>query len=182
MSVRFGILSTAKINEQVLAGARDSELVEVAAVASDQARAEEYAREHGIARAYGGYEKLLADPELDAVCISLPNSLHVWLLLRQWLQALGRRGGGRLRRRPPARRERGASGPTTPGTSGTSCSSFAAATVSRRSPWSRSTPIGWSWRISPTRSGARIDALYRAAETGEALSSSTGRSAMIGGD
>ena len=78
MSVRFGILSTARINEKVLAGARESELVEVAAVASrDQARAGEYAREHGIARAYGGYEELLADPELDAVYISLPNSLHV---------------------------------------------------------------------------------------------------------
>ena len=78
MSVRFGILSTARINEKVLSGARESELVEVAAVASrDQARAEEYAREHGIARAYGGYEELLADPELDAVYISLPNSLHV---------------------------------------------------------------------------------------------------------
>ena len=78
MSVRFGILSTARINELVLAGARDSELVEVAAVASrDQARADEYAREHGIPRAHGSYEELLADPELDAVYISLPNSLHV---------------------------------------------------------------------------------------------------------
>jgi xylose dehydrogenase (NAD/NADP) len=78
MSVRFGILSTARINELVLAGERESELVEVAAVASrDQARAEEYAREHGIARAYAGYEELLADPDLDAVYISLPNSLHV---------------------------------------------------------------------------------------------------------
>ena len=78
MSVRFGILSTAKINGSVMAGARESELVEVAAVASrDQVRAEEYAREHGIARAYGSYESLLADPDLDAVYISLPNSLHV---------------------------------------------------------------------------------------------------------
>ena len=78
MSVRFGILSTAKINEKVLAGARESELVEVEAVASrDQARAEEYAREHGIPGAHGSYEELLADPELDAVYISLPNSLHV---------------------------------------------------------------------------------------------------------
>ena len=78
MSVRFGILSTARINELVLAGARESELVEVTAVASrDQARADEYAREHGIPRAHGSYEQLLADPELDAVYISLPNSLHV---------------------------------------------------------------------------------------------------------
>ena len=78
MSVRFGILSTAKINEKVLAGARESELVEVEAVASrDQARAEEYAREHGIPGAHGSYEELLADPKLDAVYISLPNSLHV---------------------------------------------------------------------------------------------------------
>ncbi len=78
MSVRFGIISTAKINGSVLAGARESELVEVTAVASrDQARAEEYAREHGIPRAHGSYEALVADPELDAIYISLPNSLHV---------------------------------------------------------------------------------------------------------
>ena len=78
MSVRFGILSTARINEQVMAGARESELVEVAAIGSrDQARAEEYAREHGIPRAQGSYEELLTDPELDAIYISLPNSLHV---------------------------------------------------------------------------------------------------------
>jgi predicted dehydrogenase len=49
----------------------------VAAVASrDQARAEAYAREHGIATAYGSYEALLADPSIDAVYISLPNGLH----------------------------------------------------------------------------------------------------------
>jgi xylose dehydrogenase (NAD/NADP) len=78
VSVRFGILSTAKINGLVLAGAAESELVEVAAVASrDVARAEDYAREQGIPRAYGSYDELLADPDLDAVYISLPNSLHV---------------------------------------------------------------------------------------------------------
>jgi D-xylose 1-dehydrogenase (NADP+, D-xylono-1,5-lactone-forming) len=78
MSVRLGILSTARINRLVLAGARDAEGVDVAAVASrDRARAEAYAREHAIPRAYGSYEELLADPDLDAVYISLPNSLHV---------------------------------------------------------------------------------------------------------
>ena len=51
--------------------------VEIAAVASrDASRAQAYAREHGIARAHGSYEELLADDELDAVYISLPNGMH----------------------------------------------------------------------------------------------------------
>ncbi len=74
----WGIISTAHINRLVLAGARESDQVEVVAVASrEQSRAEAYAREHGIERAYGSYEALLADPGIDAVYISLPNSLHV---------------------------------------------------------------------------------------------------------
>ncbi len=78
MTLRLGILSTARINRLVLAGARDSDRVEVTAVASrDLARAEAYAREQGIERAYGSYEELLADPELDAVYNPLPNSMHV---------------------------------------------------------------------------------------------------------
>jgi xylose dehydrogenase (NAD/NADP) len=43
----------------------------------DGAKADAYAREHGIERAHGSYEALLADPDIDAVYISLPNSLHV---------------------------------------------------------------------------------------------------------
>jgi D-xylose 1-dehydrogenase (NADP+, D-xylono-1,5-lactone-forming) len=80
--IRWGLLSTARINRRVLKGARQSEEVEVVAVASrDQGRAEAYAREHGIPRAHGSYEGLLADPDVDAVYISLPNSLHVqWTL------------------------------------------------------------------------------------------------------
>jgi predicted dehydrogenase len=76
--VRLGLLSTANINRLVLAGARASDEVEVVAVASrDAARAEEYAREHGIGRAHGSYEALLADNEVDGIYISLPNSMHV---------------------------------------------------------------------------------------------------------
>ena len=76
--VRLGILSTAEINEAVLEGARESERVDIHAVASrDSARAEAYAAAHGIERAYGSYDALLADPELDAVYISPPNSLHM---------------------------------------------------------------------------------------------------------
>ena len=76
--LRLGLLSTARINRRILAPARESELVEVAAVASrDRSRAEAYAREHGIGRSHGSYEELLADPEVDAVYIALPNALHV---------------------------------------------------------------------------------------------------------
>ena len=83
MGVAWGILSTARINRLVLAGARQSDGVDVVAVGSrDRARAEAFAREHGIDRAHGSYEELLADPEVDAVYISLPNSLHVEWTLR----------------------------------------------------------------------------------------------------
>jgi predicted dehydrogenase len=78
MTVNWGFLSTARINRLVLAGARESERVDVVAVASrDRERAEAYARENQIERAYASYEALLADPEVEAVYISLPNSLHV---------------------------------------------------------------------------------------------------------
>jgi D-xylose 1-dehydrogenase (NADP+, D-xylono-1,5-lactone-forming) len=77
-SLRLGILSTARINRRILPSARESELVEVAAVASrDAARGTAYAEQNGIPRAHEGYEPLLTDPEVDAVYIPLPNSLHV---------------------------------------------------------------------------------------------------------
>jgi D-xylose 1-dehydrogenase (NADP+, D-xylono-1,5-lactone-forming) len=77
-NVNWGILSTAKINDKWLAGARQAAGATVVAVASrDGARAERYAHEHGIPRAHGDYQALLDDPEVDAVYIPLPNSLHV---------------------------------------------------------------------------------------------------------
>ena len=81
-AVRWGILSTAKINGALLRGAAAAEGVEVVAVASrDAARAEAYAAEHGIPRPHDSYEALLADPEVEAVYVPLPNSLHVpWSL------------------------------------------------------------------------------------------------------
>jgi xylose dehydrogenase (NAD/NADP) len=76
--VRFGFLSTANINAKLLAAAAQSDRVDVAAVASRTAeRAEAFAREHGIERAYGSYAALLEDPDVEAVYISLPNSMHV---------------------------------------------------------------------------------------------------------
>jgi predicted dehydrogenase len=83
VTVRWGFLSTARINRLVLAGARASGRAEVVAVASRElGRAEAYAREHGIERAHGSYEALLADPDVEAVYISLPNGLHVEWTLR----------------------------------------------------------------------------------------------------
>ena len=75
--VRFGILSTAHINRLLIPGAHASDKVELIAVASrEQSKADAYAREWGIERAYGSYEALLEDPDVDAVYISLPNTMH----------------------------------------------------------------------------------------------------------
>jgi D-xylose 1-dehydrogenase (NADP+, D-xylono-1,5-lactone-forming) len=75
--VRWGILSTADINRLVIPPAQASPEVDLLAVASrDQARADAYAREWEIPRSYGSYEELLADDEIEAVYISLPNHLH----------------------------------------------------------------------------------------------------------
>jgi xylose dehydrogenase (NAD/NADP) len=75
--VKLGILSTAHINRLVIPGAHASDKVDLIAVASrDQARADAYAREWEIERAYGSYDTLLEDPDVDAVYISLPNSMH----------------------------------------------------------------------------------------------------------
>ena len=76
-AVKWGILSTADINQKLIPGAHASPKVELVAVASrDQARADEYAASFEIPRAYGSYEALLADPEIEAVYIPLPNTLH----------------------------------------------------------------------------------------------------------
>jgi xylose dehydrogenase (NAD/NADP) len=76
--VRWGLLSTARINKAILDAAGQGERAEVVAVASrDQERAGAYAREHGIARAHGSYDGMLEDDDVEVVYVSLPNSLHV---------------------------------------------------------------------------------------------------------
>ena len=81
--LRIGLLSTARIGRAIVDGARRSSgAAEVVAVASrDRARAEAFGRDHGIERALGSYEELLADPGVDAVYVALPPSLHV-----EWAQ------------------------------------------------------------------------------------------------
>jgi predicted dehydrogenase len=77
--VKWGILSTAKIGTgKVIPGMQRGELCDIVAISSrDQARAQEAARALGIPRAYGSYEAMLADPEIQAVYNPLPNHLHV---------------------------------------------------------------------------------------------------------
>jgi predicted dehydrogenase len=77
LAVKWGIISTADINRVVIPPAKESPKVDLVAVASrDQARADAYAQEWGIPKAYGSYEALLADPDIEAVYISLPNNMH----------------------------------------------------------------------------------------------------------
>ncbi|MEO7309383.1 MAG: Gfo/Idh/MocA family oxidoreductase [Chitinophagaceae bacterium] len=81
--VRWGILSTAKIaREKVIPAMQAGSLSEVTAIASrDEQHAKKVAKELNIPTAFGSYEALLADPEVDAVYIPLPNHMHVeWAL------------------------------------------------------------------------------------------------------
>jgi predicted dehydrogenase len=76
--IRLALLSTAGINDEIIEGADESELVSVVGAASrDAERAEAYAAEHGLKRWWESYHALLADPDVDAVYVALPNSLHV---------------------------------------------------------------------------------------------------------
>lgn len=81
--VRWGILSTAKIaREKVVPGMlRSGELRIVAVGSRDGARAAAFAAQCGAGQAYGSYEELLADPQVEAIYNPLPNHLHVPLTL-----------------------------------------------------------------------------------------------------
>jgi predicted dehydrogenase len=81
--LRWGILSTANIaRTKVVPGMLKAANCEVVAVGSrDEAAARRFAEELGLPRAHGSYEALLADPDVDAVYIPLPNHLHLeWTL------------------------------------------------------------------------------------------------------
>jgi xylose dehydrogenase (NAD/NADP) len=75
--LRWGLISTAHINRALIPPLRASarnQLVAVASRTSEQAQA--FAKEWNIPRAFGSYEAMLADPDIDVVYNSLPNSLH----------------------------------------------------------------------------------------------------------
>lgn len=81
--IRWGIISTANIGvAKVIPGMLKSTELEVAAISSRKlASAKEWAAKLGIPKAYGSYEEMLADPDIDAVYNPLPNHLHVPLTL-----------------------------------------------------------------------------------------------------
>jgi predicted dehydrogenase len=98
-TLRWGILSTADIGrKKVIPGMKRAARCEVAAIGSrDAAAAQRVADELGIPRVHGSYEALLADPEIDAVYIPVPNHLHA-----EWTIAAARAGKHVLCEKPLA--------------------------------------------------------------------------------
>ena len=82
-SIRWGLLSTARINRALIPPIKSLPRHSLRAVASrDAARAKAYAAEWDIPVAYGSYDALLADPEIDAIYNPLPNGLHAEWTIR----------------------------------------------------------------------------------------------------
>src|SRR3954471_6119743 len=77
--IRWGVLGVAAIaTKKVIPAMKKSNLLEVVAIASrDLERARNAAEQSGIPKAYGSYEELLRDGEIDAIYNPLPNHLHV---------------------------------------------------------------------------------------------------------
>src|SRR5580658_1641624 len=81
--VRWGVLGTANIaRAQFLPGLRAAGGIPAAVAGREAARAEKFARDHGVQRAVAGYQSLLEDPGIDAVYIPLPNALHAEWTIR----------------------------------------------------------------------------------------------------
>ena len=82
-ALRWGLLGTAHINRRLIPAMRAARRSSVVAVASrTPERAAAYASEWQIPKALGSYEDLLRDPDVDAIYLPLPNSLHVEWTLR----------------------------------------------------------------------------------------------------
>ena len=83
-TIRWGVLGCAGIAAKaVIPAIQSSRLGRVEAIASrDPDKARALAARFGIAKAYGSYEALLADPEIDAIYNPLPNHLHVPLTIK----------------------------------------------------------------------------------------------------
>ncbi|HEV2005177.1 MAG TPA: Gfo/Idh/MocA family oxidoreductase [Candidatus Limnocylindrales bacterium] len=76
-TLRWGIVGPGRIAPRVVRALAAGTRGRVTAVASrDLGRAQVFADEHGIARAFGSYEELVASPDLDVIYVALPNHLH----------------------------------------------------------------------------------------------------------
>lgn len=77
--LKWGILSTANIGvNKVIPAMQQADYCDIVAISSrDLEKAQNVAKELGIPKAYGSYEALLADPDIEAVYNPLPNHLHV---------------------------------------------------------------------------------------------------------
>ena len=81
--LRIGVLGAAGIARLFITGVAPSARVKVVAVASrSDVKAQAFASEYGIEKSYGSYEALLADPDIDAVYVPLPNGLHAQWSIR----------------------------------------------------------------------------------------------------
>lgn len=82
MTIHWGILSTAHINRRIIPAIQHSGRGHLTGVASrDLDKAQQYASSWNIPKAYGSYENLLADPDIQVIYISLPNHLHAeWII------------------------------------------------------------------------------------------------------
>ena len=86
--LKIGVLGCAKIANGFVRDVQASDQVEVVAVASrDLGKAQAFARQYGLPQAWGSYEALLVDPNVDAVYLPLPNTMHA-----QWAMAAARAG------------------------------------------------------------------------------------------
>ena len=96
--LRWGLLSTARINDRIVEAVACSERSRITAVASrDEDRARSYASSRGIPISYGSYDELVSSAEVDVVYVSLPNWLHV-----PWGVELARAGKHALIEKPIA--------------------------------------------------------------------------------
>lgn len=99
--VKWGILGAARIADgAILPGlVKSPRCIPHAIGARDLARAQAMAARHGVARAYGSYDEVLADPEVEAVYVALPNHLHV-----EWARKAADAGKHVLIEKPAAMR------------------------------------------------------------------------------
>ena len=87
MKIRFGIAGLGRIARRMVSAMASCEEAELYGVASRSLeRAQAFQQEYGAVKAYGSYEEMFQDPDIDAVYLAVPNSLHVPLAMQAMAQ------------------------------------------------------------------------------------------------